>query len=134
MTPKKNVIKLKTDPVIHFTIIGISSHENDYRLLWSINQQTGLSFSQSECFVTECDKRFARFVHKDEDKRLDLVSNRCENGFLLEKHKNLDFILKFDTKLDDEDTAKWVQDLRKTTLVSTAFHIPTDNKILQLLG
>ena len=134
MPTKKNIIKLKTEPVIHFTIIGISSHENDYRLLWSINQQFGLSFSQGECFVTDCDKNFARFVHRDEDQKLVLVSNRCDDGFLLEKHKNIDFILKFETQLREEDITKWVHDLRKTSLVSTAFHIPVNNKILQLLG
>jgi len=134
MTPRKNIIKLKTEPITHFTLIGISSHENDYRLLWSINQQFELSFSQSDCLVTECDRRFARFVHSDEDLLLVLVSNRCDNGFLLEKHKNLDFILKFDTQLCEDEIAKWVHDLRKTSLVSTAFHIPTNNKIMQLLG
>jgi len=134
MPSKKNIIKLKTEPAIHFTLIGISSHENDYRLLWSINQQFGLSFSQGECFEIDPDKRFAQFVHSDENQLLVLVSNRCDNGFLLEKHKNLDFILKFETKLNDEETAKWIHDLRKTSLVSTAFLIPINNKILQLLG
>jgi len=134
MTSKKNIIKLKTEPVVNFTLIGISSHENDYRLLWSINQQIGLSFSQDEYFVTECDKKFARFIHTDEDQHLVLISNRCDNGFLLEKHKNIDFVLKFEKQLNEEDKEQWLRDLKNTSLVSAAFIIPLNNKILQLLG
>ena len=134
MTTKKNIVKLKTDPIVNFTTIGISSHENDYRLLWSINNQLGLSFSQSESLSTDSNKKFARFIHKDEDHQLVLVANRCDDGFLLEKHKNLDFILKFETLLSEDEVTTWLRDLRKTSLISAAFQIPISSKILQLLG
>ena len=33
----KKVHKLKIDTQFPFQIIGISSHENDYRLIWAVN-------------------------------------------------------------------------------------------------
>jgi len=134
MKAKKNVIKLKTDNMSVFTVIGISSHENDYRLSWSINDYIGLAFSQNDSLVADSGKEFTLFVHEDSEKRLTIISNRCDNGFLLEKHKNLDFFLKFDALLSEAEISAWLHELRKVPLVSTAYHIPVDKKVLQLLG
>ena len=132
---KRNIVKYNIVDKVAFTLIGISSHENDYRLSWSINESIGLAFSQSDCLITASGKEFTCFVHKDDDnKKLVLVSNRCDDGFLLEKHKNLDFILKFETELNEAEITSWIHNLRKTPLVSAAFHIPLNNKLLQLLG
>ena len=130
---KKNVVKLETPPVT-FTIIGISSHENDYRLSWSINEHLGYKFTQGDSLVTAAGQEFTCFVHEDDDQRLTLISNLCENGFLLEKYKNLDFILKFDNELNETEISAWICDLRKAPLVSVAFPIPLNKKVLQLIG
>jgi hypothetical protein len=130
---KRNVVKLDTVPVT-FTVIGVSSHENDYRLSWSINEQLGLAFTQSDSLLTGDGKEFTRFVHEDDNQRLLLVSNRCDNGFLLEKYKNLDFILKFDVELNEAETSAWLRNLRKAPLVSAVVAIPVNKPVLQLLG
>jgi len=130
---KRNVVKLDVDMVM-FTIIGISSHENDYRLSWSINEQTGLAFALGENLVTPSGNEFTCFVHNDDEQNLTLISNRCDNGFLLNKYKNLDFILKFDAELTEAEITAWIQKLRKTPFVSTAFQIPLNSQLLQLLG
>ena len=130
---KRNIVKLDTAPVV-FTIIGISSHENDYRLSWSINEQMGCAFAQGDSLVTASGEEFTCFVHEDDDRRLLLISNRCDNGFLLEKHKNFDFILKFDGELSEPELSAWLRDLRKVPLVSAVFPIPVNKKALHLLG
>jgi len=130
---KRNVVKLDVGLAI-FTIIGISSHENDYRLSWSINEQLGLAFAHGNNVVTSAGKEFSCFVHEDDGQTLLLISNRCDNGFLLEKHKNIDFILKFDAELSDTETSAWLRDLKKVSLVSAAFSIPVNKQVLQLLG
>ena len=132
MTAKRNTVKLETEPV-YFTIIGISSHENDYRLLWSINEKLNFSFSRGDNLVAGDGNEFSRFFHSDSDQQLVLVSNRCDDGFLLEKYKGLDFVLKFDTVLKNDDINTWIRNLRKSPLVSAAFHIPADDKTIQLL-
>ena len=130
---KRNVIRMELPPVT-FTIIGISSHENDYRLSWSINEQLGYTFTQGDSIVTDDGKEFTCFVHEDDDQRLILISNRCDNGFLLEKHKNFDFILKFEVELNEAEISAWIRDLRKAPLVSAVFPIPFNKQVLKLLG
>jgi len=129
---KRNVVKLDVG-VVTFSIIGISSHENDYRLSWSINEQLGLAFTRSDNVVTSAGKEFSCYIHEGDNQMLLLISNRCDNGFLLEKYKNIDFILKFDTELNDTATAAWISDLKKAPLISAAFPIPVNRQVLQLL-
>jgi len=133
MTKRKFVKFVDTSPVA-FTIIGISSHENDYRLSWNMNEQLNLSFAQGESIVTGDGNEFTCFVHEDDNQRLQLISNRCDNGFLLGKYKNLDYILKVNTELDETELSEWIRNLRKAPLVSAAFHIPVSRQVLQVLG
>jgi len=130
---KRNVVKLDTGSVI-FTVIGISSHENDYRLSWSINEQLGYKLSKGDNLVTATGKEFTCFIHEDDKQRFMLISNRCDNGFLLEKHKNFDFILKLDGELNEAEISTKLSNLRKVSLVSAVFPIPVNRKVLQLLG
>ena len=129
---KRNVVKLDAAPVM-FTVIGISSHENDYRLTWSLNEQLGLTFVQSKSLISS-EKEFTCFVLEDDNQKLTLISNRCNNGFLLEKYKTFDFILKFDAELNEAETQTWLRDLKRVSLVSTAFPIPVNKQVLQILG
>ena len=130
---KRSFVRLDTRPIT-FTIIGISSHENDYRLSWSINEQMGRAFAQSDSLVTAAGNEFTCFVHENEDQKILLVSNRCDNGFLLEKYKNFDFIIKFNTKLNETDIQAWLRDLRKVPLISAVLPIPVTKRMLQILG
>jgi len=131
---KRNVIKLMDNTPMVFTVIGISSHENDYRLSWSINEQLKLSLVQNTSIITGDSQEFSCFVHKDDVRRLQLISNRCDDGFLLEKYKNIDYFLKIDGELNETETAEWLRDVRKVPLVSAAFPITVNKQILKLLG
>ena len=135
MTHRRNIIKYKdTADNKMFTVIGISSHEDDFRLSWNINEELGLAFARSDDDIETGDGlKFARFVHQDEEQCLMLISNRCDNGFLIEKFKNMDFILKFDKELNNEETAEWIKKLRNVPLISALFTIQPEKKIMQLL-
>jgi len=129
----KQKFKLDTAPVT-FTIIGISSHENDYRLSWSFNEQLEIALAQGDNLVTGAGKEFSCFTCKSNHQRLTLISNRCDNGFLLEKYKNFDYILKFDPELSETETTEWQRNLKKSPLVSAVCHIQINKQILSLLG
>jgi len=129
---KRSVVNLDSAPVV-FTLMGISSHENDYRLSWSINEQLGLTFAQEENLVAGDGREFSCFVHEDDGQTLLLISNRCDNGFLLEKYKNIDFILKFNAELNETEISKWTGNLKKVPLISAIFPIPVNKKMLRLL-
>ncbi|MDR2037126.1 MAG: IPExxxVDY family protein [Bacteroidales bacterium] len=131
---KKNIMKLDIpQDVFMFTLIGISSHENDYRLSWSLNKQLDLKFTQGEDFTVGTGEKFTRFVHVDEKYSLTIISNRCDNGFLLDKYKNFDFLLKFEGELPEQELSDWLHALKKVPLISAVFPIQIDKKILQRL-
>ncbi|MDR1672100.1 MAG: IPExxxVDY family protein [Bacteroidales bacterium] len=132
---KKNVFKLNvSQELLMFTAIGISSHENDYRLSWSLNEHLGLQFVfQSKGHIAGTEE-FACFCHTDETQTLWLISNRCSNGFLLPKYKNFDFILKFDRKLSENDLNSWLQDLKKAPLISALLPLPVERQIFARLS
>jgi len=135
MAAKRNIVKFKDiSASAAFTIIGISSHENDYRLSWCINDELGFAFAKSENLETADGKEFTCFVHTDEYIKMTIISNRCDDGFLLEKHKNLDFILKFENELNETEIAEWLKKLKAVTLVSAAFTIPLDRNMQQKLS
>jgi hypothetical protein len=130
---KRNVLKLDTSLVL-FTVIGISSHENDYRLSWNMNENLLLNLVQIEDFAIDTGMEFTRFKHEDEERTLYLISNRCNNGFLLEKFRNFDFILKIEPELTDTELTGWLQDLRRAPLISAVLPIPVNRQILQKLA
>jgi len=125
-------VKLDIKPET-FSIIGVSSHENDYRLSWSINEHLGLSFAQSDSIGTVAGKEFTCFVHEDDNQTIILISNRCENGFLLDKYKNFDFILKLYPQSNETETSEWIHKLKKVPLISAVLSIPVTKTEIKLL-
>ena len=132
---KRNIVKFKdTTASSAFTIIGISSHENDYRLSWCINEELKLAFSRNSSILKSDGNEFSCFVHQDDNQTLTLISNRCDNGFLLEKHRNLDFILKFEPELNETEISEWLKKLKSVSLISAAFVLPIDKKMRVVVG
>jgi len=97
---KKDVHKLSSESGPSFILLGISSHENDYRLSWGINENLGFrlvktdnhkSFNQRLKEIQE----FSTYSFADTDNANSyrLIANRCDNGFLLDELKNIDFLL-----------------------------------------
>lgn len=126
-------VKLDIEPEA-YSIIGISSHENDYRLSWSINEQMKLSLVQNKSMKAVEGKEFTCFTHEDDNQTIILISNRCENGFLFEKYKNFDFILKLYPELDEAETAEWLSNLKKVPLISAVINISVTKAVKKLLG
>jgi len=126
MTAKRSIVKWQpTGTTEAVTTFGISSHENDYRLSWCLNKELRLAFTQSdENFMTTDGKEFTCFVHTDEENTLTLISNQSENGAMLKKYKNLDFLLKFAPELTEDKKTEWLKELRSVSLISAVFVMP----------
>lgn len=125
---QKKTLKLKIENHINFSIIGISSHENDYHLVWEINEKLGMQLMRIDNLVVHIarlaeDMEFSRYLFDDEDRYIKyyLISNRCPDGFLFPEIKNLDFILQITGDL----TASGLKDIEKRikslNVVSAAF-------------
>ena len=126
----KKTHKLRVTESYHFRLIGISSHENDYRISWIINQSMDFSLSKLENLLIHHAKldlaqEFSHYAYYDEDTLLDyhLISNRCNDGFLLEELRNLDFILKISGDIDNHYISELVKKIRMIDMVTTAFEI-----------
>jgi hypothetical protein len=127
---KKKIVKLQIGETNSFTLIGISSHENDYRLVWAMNNTFSFQFTRIENLVIfnqkiNTDLEFSRFIFSDEDKYLTyhLISNRCPDGFLFPEIKNLDYLLQITGELDEKQLAALISKLKKTGIISAAFFI-----------
>lgn len=111
MKQKQKLLTI-TDP--DFQLIGIASHENDYRLAWAINNSLNIALVKDPDIVIFHDKykqdinlsifsqTFAELGYT-----LKLFTNRGDNYFLLEEYRNIDFFL----KIEGEPTPKKVQEL-----------------------
>lgn len=125
---KKKIHKLSVNLHSDFHIIGISSHENDYRLSWAINSQLNFSLSKSLNLEIFNDKKsemqeFSVFTYNDENDlfRYDLISNRCHDGFLLPEYKNIDFFMLIHGELEDYEFNLLLGKLKHVEIVTLAF-------------
>lgn len=111
-----------------FILIGISSHENDYRLSWALNTALKINLAKKENLQVANKKHsefqeFSLFAHQGGTgyQQYNLISNRCDNGFLLEEFKNIDFLLQVSgsplAKQDLMNTIKTIE------IVTLAFEI-----------
>jgi hypothetical protein len=122
--------KLVVEDDFQFLLIGISSHENDYRISWAINTQLKMAFRRADNLhihnprVRE-DQEFSLYQFTDPETLLnyDLFSNRCDNGFLLEEMKNIDYILKISGDAGKNFPIQMVNKLKKIDIITTAFEI-----------
>ena len=126
----KKLHKLVVEDDFHFLLIGISSHENDYRVSWAINTYLKMAFKRAENLQihnprTGNDQEFSLYQYSDPETQLhyDLFSNRCDNGFFLEDMKNIDYLLKISGDYYKTFPVQLVNKLKKTDIITTAFEI-----------
>lgn len=124
---KKKQHKLAYQPEYDFTLIGIASHENDYKLSWALNQKFNFSFIRVESLLINDSKlQVAQsfVVYNFEDKTaglsFNLISNRCDNGFLIEELKNIDYFLQIFGDINTSLINKFRTDLIKIDVIITA--------------
>jgi len=122
--------KLSFKEEFSFHLIGISSHENDYRLSWGINNQLGTSFIRAENLVIhnpriDQDQEFSLSQYLDEETYIqyNLISNRCDDGFLLEEMTNIDFLLQVSGEMNKTDLNSLVNKLKQADMITAAFLI-----------
>ena len=119
-----------------FKLIGISSHENDYRLSWAINNKLNIELNKTsdlEILNRKFSERqnFSLYSYEDEDTfiKYNLVSNTCDNGFLIEEMKNIDFFLQIFGEVPDSFVENLNHGLKSIDVITASFIIdPNDLK------
>jgi hypothetical protein len=122
-------IKLDLEPDPEVTVIGISSHVNDYRLCWSLNRSMGLALRRCQADILDGgpgrSTGYAVFEHAghDPEGRYLLVSNHGTDGILIKEQRQADFFLVVDNALAERET-DLLQRIRAAEFVLTAFDLP----------
>lgn len=140
---KKKIHKLAFEFENNFSLIGIASHENDYRLSWAINKFLNLDLAKTQNLSINHPKHkiaidYSMYTYSDENNYIDyhLISNKSEKGFLISEMKNIDFVLRVAGNSDAEVLNDLLSGLKKIDIIITAFLIENlsdrINKTLQL--
>ncbi|MFP4366188.1 MAG: IPExxxVDY family protein [Bacteroidales bacterium] len=117
----------------NYRLLGISSHENDYRLSWAINNRLGLNFRKSENITVTDNKggklEFSLFRSPANGKTagINLISNRCPDGFLIREMKNIDYFLQVFEDPTSGNIESIAINLKSIDIVSAVFEIPGKN-------
>ncbi|MFW5820279.1 MAG: IPExxxVDY family protein [Bacteroidota bacterium] len=92
--------KLEYEPDYDFLLFGIVSYDRDYRISWDINQNLKFDLVRTDDHSvklksSEKEMHFSCFIYEDEDSYLNykLLSNRSDEGYLLDDLKNIDYFL-----------------------------------------
>lgn len=124
---KRKQQKLTYRPEYDFTLICIASHENDYRLSWALNRKFNLSLIRVESLLINDPKSkgvqsFTVYSYEDKTAALafNLISNRCDNGFLIDELKNIDYFFQIFGDINTSLINKFLADLRNIDVIITA--------------
>ena len=127
--PRK-IHKLTEKQDLDFSLIGISSTDNDYHLSWNLNNECKLQLSKQdnlEVFHTRLHEKqaFSQFQYYDESSLLlyRLLSNRSENGYLLEELTNVDFIMQVSGEQRSGFTDRLIKQMNALDSIRLAFNI-----------
>ena len=125
-------LKLDIDSQPDVFLIAISSHVNDYRLCWSLNNSLGLELCRRSKDIEgkgpERMAYFSAFDHTEEETQacITLISNHAPEGVLVADHRQADFFL-----LVDDDCSLRPDDalerIKNAEFVLTAFTLDINN-------
>lgn len=122
--------KLKYKPEFEFELIGISSSADDYKISWIINNSTNIELQRDENLEILNDKFeslqiFSTFSckHPDTGDKVKMVSNRSNEGFLIEELKNIDYFLIFYSEKLSIPITNFIKTLKTYPEVSAIFKI-----------
>lgn len=117
-----------------FQLIGIASHENDYRLAWAVNNTLNISLTKSPDVMVYHDK-YKHDIHlsvfeqefPDQGYSIKLFANRGDNFFLLEEYKNIDFFIKLEGEIPEKRLVNILTALKNINIIMGIFPLDVKN-------
>jgi hypothetical protein len=122
-------VKLSIDLSNDYILLGLVSPEPDYKLSLALNNKFRISLKNiSPVIFTGDDKSehiFSRFSNNDDrtDLIFILVSNRSGKSFLLNKLKNIDYLLQIQISEKEVNLSLITSYLREIDSVNAVFNI-----------
>jgi hypothetical protein len=146
----KHTLKIEYD--FDFVLIGISSHEKDYRLCWALNNVLDIDLTKTESLEIKSKKQivpsfFSLFMYENTDEFVEyfVIANQSENklvasktntlfvkgakesqttdGILIPEHKQMDYFFVIRGEVDEEKTDELIKKIKEIDLVLAAARI-----------
>ena len=124
----KHTLEIEYD--YDFVLIGISSHEKDYRICWALNNKLELDLVKAEPLEIKDKKQnepsnFSLFecIRADEFIEYFVIANRSEKGMLIPEQKQMDYFFVIRGEIEEDDVKDIVKKIKEINLVQTAFRI-----------
>jgi hypothetical protein len=126
--------KLEYTEDFNFLLLGLSSNENDYRLIWKINNSFNFNFERGDNHSVisnngEAELEFSNYTYDDQDSFLfyRLLANKTDKGVLIEELKNIDYLLIVQGEFSESFVTGLISNLKKTENIHGVFRIPPAN-------
>jgi hypothetical protein len=126
---KKIILKSRSEPAF-YTLIGISCHLMDYRLIHLLNKEPGFNFSKEEDLAIYASAKmqtasFSLYSFKDEDQRNSyyLIANYSQDIVLVPEFKHTDFVMLIEGDFKKQRKDALLKAIRSIPKVLTAFEI-----------
>lgn len=147
----KHTLKIEYD--YDFVLIGISSHEKDYRICWALNKTLGFDLTKSESLEIKSKKQntpsfFSLFKYENTEEFMEyfVISNRSENklfgtdentlfskgargshatenGILIPEHKQMNCFFVIRGEVEENGIEEIIQKIKEIDIVLTALSI-----------
>lgn len=138
----KHTLEIEYD--YDFLLIGISSHEKDYRLCWAINNKFGIELSKQDSLEIKGKKQttpsyFSFFLFEDQDafKEFVVVANLSEskdvasqmntlfqeNEYLIPEQKQMNYFFIVRGEIEEDEMDEILNKVKEIDVVQTALRI-----------
>ncbi|MES2591957.1 MAG: IPExxxVDY family protein [Bacteroidota bacterium] len=147
----KHTLKIEYD--YDFVLIGISSHEKDYRLCWALNNLFGIDLTKTSSLEIKSKKEvtpsfFSLFNYENPDEFVEyfVIANLSENklfgsdentlfskgargphstehGILIPEHKQMNYFFVIRGEIEEQQTEEIIKKIKEIDLVLTAVRI-----------
>lgn len=117
------VYHLHVEVEFDFQLVGLTCHEREHRIAWSLNKSLGWSLErQDDLFPNHDGLGFPMFCFENEDSQYSLFSNKTGFDCLIPELQHYDYLLKIENQ-QEEIEDDFFRALRSVPMVIAAFPV-----------
>ena len=116
--------KLQVDYDYDFCLIGIVSHEKDYRLCWMLNSVLNIKLAKAEDHhAGQSRHSMYNYIQEELFREYYLLANKGDAHVLIEEHKHIDYFLLIKGQIAGEEQKHVNELIKKSGMVAAAYLI-----------
>ena len=128
-TQKVTRVKLNIEQNNYYILLGLVSAEPDYKISLTLNKKFGIFLKNIPSLRLPGNNKteviFSRYSNNadNEDFVIELISNRSGKNYLLNKLKNIDYLLQIQNSEKEVDVNNITSSLREIDTITAVFNI-----------